>query len=250
MMISTNQLSRSLCHALALTVFGVAALVGSLRAASAADEGFYGTLKSGAAILGNMNYSDRATSDLRLDLHTGWTLGGALGYRFGNGFRTELSLDYLDGSLDGTYSENIIFVPCGTFAAQPCLGPGVNGDVKSWSGFAMGYYDFDLGTALTPYVGAGLGFARTGLEVRTTARLNNGTSSRFDIIDGHDTELGYRVTAGLAYDLGPTTKVDIGYSYTGTTRPSYAAKGSAVPSFTFDRRLNTHAVTAGIRFGF
>lgn len=219
-------------------------------AAHAAEAGLYGTLRGGAVVPGDMNYSNRANSDLLLDVDTGWSIGGVLGYRFTNGFRTALEVDYADSSLKGTYRENLIAVPCGTVAAQPCLGPAVDGDIRAWSGFAMAYYDFDLGSNLTPYIGGGVGLVRTGLDVDTTARLNNGTSSRFAIIDDADTELGYRAAAGVAYNLSDTTQIEVGYSYTRTGKPAYAARGSAAVAFTVNSRYDAHAFTAGVRIGF
>lgn len=214
-----------------------------------AKAGVYGVLRTGAVVPSDMNYAKAINSDLLLDLGTGWTVGGAIGYRFNQPLRAELSFDYLDASLKGTYRENGFFVPCGTFANQPCLGPAVNGGLKAWSGFAMGYYDIDLSGPVSPYIGAGLGLVRMGLDVKTTARLNVGTSRPFAIVDDRDAVLGYRLASGIAFDVGPA-KVDVGYTYTRANAPSLDAAGSAIPAFTFDRRLRSHSVTAGIRFGF
>jgi opacity protein-like surface antigen len=245
----SHSFASSLTRAAALAAAVAGTALASATAARA-QEGFYGSLQTGAAILGNMsNATPQSTTNLRLDLDTGWTLSGAVGYRFAQPFRAELTVDYLDGSLDGSYSENGIFVPCGTFPNQPCLGPRVDGDVKAWSGFAMGYYDVDLGSRLTPYLGAGLGLVRTSLDVETTARLNNGTSREFDVIDDNDTELGYRLAAGLAYDLDPVV-IDVGYTFTTTARPNYAGRGSGIPAFNYAERLESHAVKAGVRLKF
>ena len=235
------------CLAVAM---GAAVVFASQPAHAQTDQGFYGSLKGGAAALSDMNYSNGTSSDLNLDLNTGWTLGGALGYRFGNGFRSELAIDYLDGSLDGTYRENLIIVPCGTVAGQPCLGPNVDGDVKAWSGFAMAYYDINTGGAVRPYLGGGLGLVRTSLDVETEARMNSGAVSDFDIIDDRDTEFAYRLAAGVAIDMNPSTTLDVGYSFTRTGTPSLEGRGSAIPTFNFDRRLKSHAVTAGVRVNF
>ncbi|MBL8643047.1 MAG: porin family protein, partial [Rhodospirillaceae bacterium] len=91
---------------------------------------------------------------------------------------------------------------------------------------------------------------RNSLDVETTARLNVGTTSEFDIIDDHDAEFAYRLAAGVAYDINPNTTFDVGYTFTRTGTPSLSGRGSALPAFTFDRRLKSHAVTAGVRFNF
>ncbi|MDX2143823.1 MAG: outer membrane beta-barrel protein [Rhodospirillaceae bacterium] len=235
---------------MATPLAAMAGLLAMLHSApTAAQEGFYGSLKTGAAMPGDLDFSDRATSDLRLDSETGWTLGGALGYRFSPLLRAELALDYLDADVDGSYRENVFAVPCGTFANQPCLGPAVDGDVNALSGFAMGYFDVDTGTSLSPYLGAGLGFSRIGVDVNTTARLNNGTSSPLAIVDDSDTAFGYRATAGVSYTL-KAAMIDVGYSYTRHDKSSFAAKGSAVQAFAFRPRLDSHDIKAGVRLAF
>ncbi|MBL8631449.1 MAG: porin family protein [Rhodospirillaceae bacterium] len=239
----------------AALVLGAAVIATSAVTASTAhaqaDEGFYGALHGGAVFPENINSSKGSTAQLHLDPDTGWQLGGTYGYRFGNGFRGELAIDYLHADANGRYSETAIAgVPCGTLAAQPCLGPAVDGNFNSWSGFAMAYYDLNVGNNLHPYVGGGLGFLRTGLEAETTARMNNGTTSSFDIVDGHDTEFAYRLTAGVAYDISPTTKFDVGYTFTRSGRYAMDGRGSLIPAFDFDGRTQTHAVKAGLQFTF
>jgi opacity protein-like surface antigen len=243
--------SRLKATAFAAVTLSAAVVATAGTAQAQTDEGFYGTLRGGAVFPGNINSSTGSNAQLNLDPGTGWQIGGDWGYRFGNGFRAALAVDYLHANADGRYTENnIVTVPCGTLAAQPCLGPAVDGSLNSWSGFAMAYYDIDVGNNLHPYVGGGLGVLRTGLDAETTARLNSGTTSTFDIVDDHDTEFAYRLTAGVAYDISPTTKFDVGYTFTRSGRYAMDGRGSAIPSFEFDGRTKTHAVTAGMRFAF
>lgn len=235
---------------LAAATFSAVAF-GATSVQAQTEEGFYGSLHGGAVFPGNINSSTGSNAQLNLDPETGWQIGGAYGYRFGNGVRTELAIDYLHANADGRYVENNIpAIPCGTVASQPCLGPSVDGSLNSWSGFAMAYYDIDVGNNLKPYVGGGLGFLRTGIDAETRATLTNGTSSNFDIVDDHDTEFAYRLAAGVAYDVSPSTKLDVGYTYTRSGRYAMDGRGSLVPAFEFDGRTKTHAVKAGVRLTF
>jgi opacity protein-like surface antigen len=244
---SSSRLKTALLAAVTLSAATLAA--GTAHAQT--EEGFYGSLQGGAVFPGNINSSTGSNAQLNLDPDTGWQIGAAYGYRFGNGLRTELAVDYLHANADGRYVENNIpAIPCGTVATQPCLGPGVDGSLNSWSGFAMAYYDLDVGNNLKPYIGGGLGFLRTGLDVETRASFTNGTSSDFDIIDDHDTEFAYRLAAGVAYDVSPTTKLDVGYTFTRSGRYAMDGRGSLIPAFDFDGRTKTHAVKAGVRLTF
>jgi opacity protein-like surface antigen len=112
----------------------------------------------------------------------------------------------------------------------------------------MAYYDFPAIGGLRPYAGLGIGVVDIDLDVGTRATMNDGPVSRFAIIDGSDTVVGYRGTVGLAYDVG-AADLTLGYTYTFTDRPSIAGRGTHV-AFDFDRKLNTHAVSAGLVYRF
>lgn len=196
-----------------------------------------------------MTFTDAATADLDLDGGTGLTFGGALGYRFGSGFRAELDLGYSEASVDGTFQENVqAFVPCGEISNSPCLDGTVDGDYQGLSAMAMAYYDFATGAQITPYVGLGIGLIDADLEATTPGALNDAGTIEFDLLDGSDTELAYRLAAGLNYDAG-SFDVLLDYSWTRSGRLALAGQG-AFTTFAFDRRVNAHAFTLGARFTF
>jgi opacity protein-like surface antigen len=163
--------------------------------------------------------------------------------------RLEASLGYGRNGLNGTFAQNVqAFVPCGETATNPCLAPTVDGRMRSLTGFGMAYVDIPTAVPVTPYIGAGIGFVRTDLDVGTQGRLNSGTTSRFAIIDGADTVLGYRAAAGVARSLGPA-EVSLGYTFTRTAALSLPGRGPLV-SFTFNRPITTHSFTAGVTYKF
>jgi opacity protein-like surface antigen len=214
-----------------------------------AETGFYGKLSLGGTSLENMNFSEGTTANLNLDPDVGISLTGAVGYRLAQPLRVEVQLGYGRNSLDGTFQQNVqVLVPCGTIAGQPCLAPNVDGNVDSFSGFAMGYYHFPQIGALKPYAGIGVGFVDVDLDVGAAATMNDGTRSRFAIIDGSDTVVGYRGTVGVAYDVG-LVDLTLGYTYTFTDRISLPGRGPNV-GFTFDKRLNAHTINAGVVYNF
>jgi len=219
--------------------------------AQAADSAFglYGSLRAGASLLQDMNFADAATANLTLDPSAGWTINGAVGYRFTEALRVEFDWGYGQNNLKGRFQENVqVAVPCGEVANNPCLSPTVDGEVTSLTGFGMAYYDLPVQGPLKPYLGLGIGFVEADFDVGARASMNNGTVSRFAVMDNSDTVLGYRGTVGVAYDIG-AADLSVGYSYTTTARMSVPGQGTFVP-FAFNRRLTAHTWTAGVTYNF
>lgn len=67
------------------------------------------------------------------------------------------------------------------------------------------YYDIDTGTKLTPYIGAGIGYAK--LEVKD----EYWNSAYNETID--DTNFAWQIGAGAAYALADNVSIDAGYRY-------------------------------------
>ena len=227
----------------------VSLLAAAAPALAQADTGFYGNLRLGASVLENMNFAEATTANLNLDPSTGIAVSGALGYRLADPFRVELELGYANNNLGGSFVQNVqVIIPCGTIPGQPCLAPGVSGDIGAFSGFAMAYYDLPVLGNLKPYAGVGLGFVNVNLDVGSVGTMNDGTRSRFAIIDNSDTVMGYRGTLGVAYEMGPVD-LTLGYTYTFTDHINVPGKGTYV-TFNFDRRVNAHTINAGVVYKF
>ena len=140
-----------------------------------AGAGFNGAKSRGAeARGGNALYFDsiRTGRDATVRLGPGFMGLAAIGYGLGNGFRFEL---------EGSYRENEVD-KVGGFSGRGVSGAGVtsafrniDGTQRQYGGFVNAYYDLDLarlgvlGFALTPYVGAGVGYLVTDYDgVRAT----------------------------------------------------------------------------------
>ncbi len=117
----------------------------------------------------------------------GWNITGALGYDMGM-FRVEGEIGYRMIDVDEVTLGGVPFP--------------VDGDVTALTFMANGYYDHDMGSPLTPYVGFGLGFVDADLEI-------SGTS----ISD--DTEFAYQFMVGAGYDISSTMVLTGGYRYFG-----------------------------------
>jgi opacity protein-like surface antigen len=101
-----------------------------------------------------------------------------------------------------------------------------------------GYYDIKTSSSVTPYLGAGIGFASVSIKDLKI----DGTK----VADDDDIVFAYQIGAGIVFDINPNTKLDLGYKYFATTDPSY----SDVEGFPFDYQYSSHNLTVGLRFSF
>jgi opacity protein-like surface antigen len=77
-------------------------------------------------------------------------------------------------------------------------------DVSAMSFMVNGYYDIKTNSGFTPYVGAGIGAIRGELS---------GAGS----LDGNDTQFGYQLILGCAYDFNKNLALDFSYRFQGST---------------------------------
>jgi opacity protein-like surface antigen len=216
---------------------------------AAQEPGAYGRLYGGLSSVEGMTFNDATSADLDLDGGSGFTFGGSLGYAFGNGFRTELDVARSEADLDGIFTENVqTFVPCGEISNSPCLNGTVDAEYEGLTAFAMAFYDFTSGSSLTPYLGFGIGLLDADLEATTPGALNDAATVDFGLLDGSDTELAYRIAAGVGYDAG-AFDILLDYSWTRSGKLALDGQG-AFTTFGFNKRVNAHSFTLGVRYAF
>lgn len=145
-----------------------------------------------------------------LDFSTGWLLGVALGTTVADNFRVEGELEYRssDFEIEGLEGEDTL---------------------NTISLMLNGYYDFQTGSALTPYVGAGIGWARHDIDDENV----------------DDSVFAYQGTLGVCWALSDTMALDFAYRYFATADPEFG-DGEASQEMEYD----SHNLTAGIRFKF
>lgn len=174
----------------ALLILGAAFVIGNASGASAADLGTYeGSIKDApyiaqsaapswyARVDGSWAFYDvddvslldhdngtppagtpTVFSNLGSDVDDGWSIGGGIGRKFGNGFRGDLTLEYR-GSTDLN----------GSASASCCDLLETDTQFDGIVGLANLYYDFNRGGRFVPYIGAGLGFAHLKTDGGTLA---------------------------------------------------------------------------------
>lgn len=153
----------------------------------------------------------------------GYSFGGGAGYEFGNGFRTDLTVDYLGNT---------------GFGAE-----GYSMDLRSTVALANVYYDFDLGGmglsadgGWQGYVGAGLG------KAWHYASASHPTDPDYAAGAGNRSWAG-AVMAGVAYDMGAAV-ADIGYR--ALWHKGFSTEGSSI----WVQDAVAHEIRASVRYRF
>ena len=164
----------------------------------------------------------------------GGILGGvAIGYHLGDGIRSEFEVSYR--SINSTDSGTTWFGAdnAGTSAsptdsqglsktalntaealttcttATGCTPYSYSSEDQSLAMMVNGYYDFDTGSAVTPYVGLGVGAARTS----HTDSTDNITSRQWNF--------AYQGIVGASYAVNDQMSVSLDYRYFATAKPTY-----------------------------
>lgn len=111
----------------------------------------------------------------------------------------------------------------------------VKSKVQSYAGLLNAYYDIPTGTSLTPYVGAGVGFARN------RASLSDNTVK----YSGSDWSFAWQLAAGLNYALTDNLVADLGYRYTNYGKVNVVNENGV--KYKVDD-IKMHNVTLGLRY--
>jgi len=182
--------------------------------AYSAEEGWYMRGSIGPALLNDADVTALSEADVEaligedllegttyavdLEFDTGFFINVAPGYDFGD-FRLESEFAYQVNNIDKiNQSLNIPGVGSESDSSK------VNGgDVTNLSLLFNGYYDFLKGSAVRPYITAGIGVARVNAQVEGD--------------DDTDSVFAYQVGVGLSYNMSENVALDFGYRYFATS---------------------------------
>lgn len=167
------------------------------------------------------------------------TIGAGVGYQFNNWFRFDVTGEYrgVGGRLSAVDQLNAAgtfngtsggIVPVGNYPATASLRNFYSGHVSSLVFLANGYVDLGTWNGITPYIGAGAGFAHnmvrglndTGFlytNVDYTAGgggvVTQGSPTGGFFSAGNKTNFAWALMAGLGYNVSPNLKLELGYRY-------------------------------------
>lgn len=174
--------------------------------------GFAGDAKAQLYLGGHGGLSLQSDSDLGVDggpdaeasFSEGYTIGGALGYRFG--LQKNLSLD-VEGEV--TYREN-------DFDEIDLLGTSLDagGDVSSLAFMGNIWLNLALGdSGFVPYVGGGIGATRI--------ETNDVSVTGFTLSDESDTVGAGQLGAGIGYRITENVSVSFDYRFLMSEEPEF-----------------------------
>ncbi|HVM80073.1 MAG TPA: OmpA family protein [Stellaceae bacterium] len=226
---------RFLCLGAALALAFLAALGPSAEADGQA-RGWYLGPEGGWSLLGEPKFSDSG-ANLTFKPNDGFAAGGAFGYDFGR-VRLEGEIVYRDHGLKTLGFSN---VPPGAQAAFgiPASGSApLGGDISSLGFMANAIYELFPHSAITPYVGAGIGGA--------DLHLNNVKVGSFQFASGGSLQFAYQAIAGVKVALGRSWSASVDYRYFAATDGSF---GDALGN-RFKLPYSTQNVMAGVAYHF
>jgi len=141
-----------------------------------------------------------------------------VGYQFNNWFRADVTGEYRGGSQ--LQSLFVITDATNTGSANSIVQASdfYHANLSSIVGLLNGYADLGSWYGITPYVGAGVGFARntmSGLsDVSVISFAGQPTTSSGGYADDHSRwNFAWALMAGLSFDVTQNLKLDLGYRY-------------------------------------
>ncbi len=181
---------------------------------------------------------------LSTDFLPSFTGGVGVGYVWGPHFRTDFTVDVhsimtskYTGTLvynDGVNDQELVIRDKTRFMSTILL----------WNA----YYDFRTGTAFSPYVGGGLGFAVNQLT-RSDSSTDGGATGGLEVSD-RTTRVNFAgaAMAGVTYDINSIVSLDVGYRYLFIGGTDVALRIHQVDSDLTVGNISEQQVRAGFRF--
>ena len=203
-----------------LIIYCVCAMLLAFYTSAYSAEGPYVSGNIGFAMLSDSDLTDSTAPGITLDMEfdPGFALGAALGYGFGK-TRIEGEIAYQKNDID----------KIGAFGVSL----DASGDATALAFLLNGYYDFTNNSLFTPYVSAGLGFAK--IEV------NDFSISGMPIGSDDDTVFAYQIGAGIGYAVSEKVTIDVKYRYFATSDPEFD---------TTEAEFASHNFLLGVRVNF
>ena len=207
---------------LAIMLVAFAVVVGGV--ATPALAGPYFSVNGGAAWVEDSDLSVSGFGNIaEFSYETGYVVNAAFGNAYANGLRLELEIPYRTNDLDEIS------------VLGPSLGT-IDGEVSAWGGMINVYYDFDTGSAVKPFIGAGIGIADIELEIEGSSEDDN--------------VFAYQLMAGMGFAISKDVTLDLQYRFYATDDPEFDISDPDNGKVTLESEYMTHNVMLGLRFNF
>lgn len=168
----------------------LAALSAPAYANEVKDGDTYFKLSGGALIVDDLKGTAFGLP-LKVELDTGWTVSGAIGYHLNPNVALELELSYVTADFDSA-----------TIGGAPVT---INGDISSFLTLVNAVFHVNPGGNFDPYFGAGIGAAFSEIKIDSLAGIPINSKDSTD-------DLALQGTAGVNMALG-SGKLGAQYRY-------------------------------------
>lgn len=166
----------------------------------------------------NYNFAD----DDEMSFDTGIGATAAFGYAWTNGLRVEGELGGRFNEVDEVSNRN------GSVSIDDV-------SVSSGSIIANGFYNFMPEGTVSPFVGAGVGFATVEIDYDYDDDFYGDDDSEYDTV------LAYQLAAGVSFNINEHFTIDVQYRYFATDDPDLDE---------IEIEYTTQNVMAGLRYNF
>jgi OOP family OmpA-OmpF porin len=201
---------------------------------AAAETDLYVEYSGGVSFVPNQRISGADAPGSNLSGHvesdTGFNVGAAFGARFYEYFRAELQITYRESEVSNL-----------SLQGEP---DDAQGHVGLVAIMANGYFDYDLGIGVVPYLGAGVGWG----SVEIDAKNKSGTGQTR--IEGEDSIFVWSLMAGGTYPINEVLDLSLGYRYIATTDPDINSDIGGLGSTRLEAEFEAHEIVLGLRFNF
>lgn len=184
-----------------LSIFVCALLLLIVVSPAHSANGLYVGANLGLALARDADVQD-SSPKITFKADPGYALGAAVGYGF----------DYVRGEAEVSFQKNNL-----NKVGVAGIGEiGISGDVSNLAFLLNGYFDIKTGTALTPYISAGIGVDRVEISAINVPSYGALTSKSYS-----DTVFAYQVGAGVGFAVTEKVTIDLKYRYFGTSDPKF-----------------------------
>jgi opacity protein-like surface antigen len=189
-------------------------------------------------------------TDLRIidkNFESGMLFGVGVGYKWNSWLRLDVTGEYRGET--GFHGMDVY-----SLAADPRFN-NYTAKKSEWLYLANIYADLGTWGGVTPFVGAGIGFARVGIHSFRDAGIANGNPTLGYADSDYKWNIAYALHAGLAYELTKNFTVELAYRYV------YLGDGQSGDLIAFDgtntirnpmlfKDIDSHDLKLGIRYLF
>lgn len=196
-----------------------------VAAAPAHANGFYFSTFGGGNFLESQDRvftGEVSTLRAHFDPDAGFLLGSAVGLGLDNwlaGLKVEIEASYRRNSLGGHWIDNGLLVGLDQLDAQAVTSGDISGFASTFALMTNAWYEFSIGTRFKPYVGGGVGWARSKIDgVFERSNLVNGQvfAAAINPFSGFVLEnsgFAFQLGAGVTTEVMPGVSLGLGYRY-------------------------------------